>query len=63
MKQQRSKAEFKRFLLIALGSAEEMQVWVEYVVALNYINLTKADEWIKTYDEIVRMLQSLYSKS
>lgn len=61
-KQQRSKTEFKRFLLIALGSAEEMSVWIEYAIALEYINETTASLWITEYDEIIRMLQSLYTK-
>jgi four helix bundle protein len=29
-KQRDSSAEFKRFLLIAIGSCEEMQVWIRY---------------------------------
>lgn len=61
-KQQRSKIEFKRFLLMALGSAEEMQVWTDYCLALDYIDSSTALQWINGYDEIVRMLQSLYSK-
>lgn len=62
-KQQRSKLEFKRFLLIALGSSEEMMVWVEYAIALDYIEPETGNRWISAYDEITRMLQSLYSKS
>ncbi|MGB0719671.1 MAG: four helix bundle protein, partial [Bdellovibrionales bacterium] len=61
-KQQRSKPEFKRFLLMAIGSAHEMQVWVDYCVNLKYINDHQGLEWVEKYDEIVRMLQSLYSK-
>lgn len=62
-KQQRSKAEFKRYLLIALGSAEEMMVWVDYAIALGYVNKKQADDWVSSYDVVIRMLQSLYSKS
>ena len=29
-KQRRSSAEFKRYLLMAIGSADEMQVWLRY---------------------------------
>jgi four helix bundle protein len=29
-KRRRSKAEFKRYLLMAIGSADEMQVWLRY---------------------------------
>lgn len=62
-KQQRSKAEFKRFLLMALGSAQEMQVWTDYAIALGYISEQDAQDWVSAYDEVVRMLQSLYSKT
>jgi four helix bundle protein len=61
-KQQRSKPEFKRFLLMDLGSAEEMQVWIEYARALGYVPQAKVDLWGDTYNHIVKMLQSLYSK-
>ena len=62
-KQQGSKPEFKRFVLMAIGSAHEMQVWIDYAAALNYADLKIANEWAVHYDEIVRMLQSLYSKA
>ncbi len=61
-KQQRSKPEFKRFLLMAIGSAHEMQVWTEYCIALDYVDEKTALSWVGGYDEIVKMLQSLYSK-
>lgn len=61
-KQQRSKVEFKRFLLMSIGSAYEIQVWIDYCVHLEYIDQQKAIEWVDKYDGIVRMLQSLYSK-
>lgn len=62
-KQQGSKAEFKRYLLIAIGSAHEMQVWTDYSIALGYVDTKTEKLWKDRYDEIVRMLQSLYSKS
>ncbi len=62
-KQQGSKAEFKRFLLMAIGSAHEMQVWVDYCRELGYIDDDMSMSWVTSYDEIVRMLQSLYTKS
>ena len=37
-KQRRSNAEFKRYLLMAIGSADEMQVWVRYCGDLEYID-------------------------
>ena len=46
-KRRRSKAEFKRYLLMAIGSADEMQVWVRYCADLEYIDQ--------------KMLQGLYT--
>jgi len=63
VKQQASKAEFRRFLLIAMGSAQETLVWIEYCRTLNYIETHIAEEWHKDYQEIIRMLQAFYSKS
>lgn len=56
-KQQNSKAEFKRFLLIALGSSHEMQVWSEYCMELGYISAQDAEHWKLEYQKIARMLQ------
>ena len=61
-KQQSSKPEFKRFLLMALGSAHEMLVWVEYCKALNYITEEQAVLWISEYQSITRMIQSFHAK-
>ena len=36
-KQRRSGAEFKRYLLMAIGSADEMQVWLRYCSDLEYV--------------------------
>ena len=37
-KQRRSTAEFKRYLLMAIGSADEMQVWLKYCSDLEYVD-------------------------
>ena len=37
-KQRRSGAEFKRYLLMAIGSADEMQVWLRYCADLEYFD-------------------------
>ena len=37
-RQNRSKAEFKRFLRMAIGSSDEMRVWVRYAFDLGYID-------------------------
>ncbi len=52
-------AEFKRFLTIAISSSDEMQLWVQYAVTLEYIRLEIAEKWVDRYDHISRMLQKL----
>ena len=41
-KQRRSPAEFKRFVQMALGSADEMRVWLRYCLDLGYIDAAMA---------------------
>jgi four helix bundle protein len=60
-KRRRSKAEFKRYPLMAIGSADEMQVWVRYCADLEYIDQKRCMQWRNEYREIARMLQGLYT--
>jgi len=61
-KQKYSRAEFKRFLLIALGSSDEMRVWCRYCFDLGYIKESLWQEWCDEYSRISRMLQGLINK-
>ncbi len=54
-----SKSEFRRFLMMATGSADEMQVWTLYCRDLGYIGEDVAEHWQSEYREIARMLQGL----
>jgi four helix bundle protein len=54
-----SKSEFRRFLMMATGSADEMQVWTLYARDLGYIGVEMAEQWQSEYREIARMLQGL----
>ena len=54
-----SKPEFRRFLMMATGSADEMQVWTLYCRDLGYIDADVAERWQGEYREIARMLQGL----
>jgi four helix bundle protein len=54
-----SKSEFRRFLMMATGSADEMQVWTLYCRDLGYIASDVAERWQGEYREIARMLQGL----
>ena len=62
-RQKRSKAEFKRFLQMAIGSSDEMRVWVRYAFDLGYIDETVWRWWRDEYQMISRMLQSLAAKA
>ena len=61
-KQRQSNLEFKRYLLMAIGSADEMQVWLRYCADLEYLDQTTCTRWRDEYRQIARMLQSLATK-
>lgn len=61
-KQSQSKAEFRRFLIIAIGSCDEVMIWTDYCKDLGYIKIGQWNEWYKEYKEIVRMLHKLRLK-
>jgi four helix bundle protein len=58
-RQQHSKPEFRHFLIMAIGSADEMQVWALYCRDLGYISADTAASWRGEYREIARMLSGL----
>jgi four helix bundle protein len=62
-KQRQSRSEFHRFVVMAIGSADEMQVWVLYCRDLGYIGMDVAERWRGEYREIARMLQGLLRRS
>ena len=62
-KQNISQAEFKRFLLVAQGSADEMRVWIRYCLDLGYIEEPIWKRWRDEYQEVAKMLNGLRSKS
>ena len=59
-RQQQSKPEFRRFLMMALGSADETQVWTMYCRDLGYIGTDMAERWQGEYREIALMLAGLH---
>src|SRR5947209_10493286 len=61
-KQRRSNAEFKRYLLMAIGSADEVQVWLKYCSDLEYVDQKICERWRDEYRQIARMLQGLFTK-
>ena len=62
-KQRQSPAEFKRFPRVAMGSADEMRVWVRYCLDLGYIDESTWKSWRDEYQEIAKMLQGLHQRS
>ena len=62
-RQQQSKPEFRRFLMMSIGSADEMQVWVLYCRDLGYVDEVTAERWRGEYREIARMLSGLHASS
>ena len=58
-RQKRSKPEFRRFLQMALGSSDEMRVWLRYALDLGYIVETDWQRWRDEYQGVSRMLQGL----
>ena len=61
-RQGRSAAEFKRFLGMAMGSADEMRVWLRYCLGLGYVDAETWRRWRDEYQEISKMLQGLSRK-
>ena len=58
-KQRGSAAEFKRYLLIAVGSSDEMRVWARYCLDLGYIDEAMWRHWRDEYHEVSKMLVGL----
>jgi four helix bundle protein len=59
-KQSYSAAEFKRFIQMSIGSADEMRVWIRYGYDLGYIDQAMWQRWRDEYQEIAKMLQGVY---
>ena len=59
-KQSYSKAEFKRYIAMAIGSADEIRVWLSYSQDLNYLPKESVDRYRQTYQTIAKMLSGLH---
>ena len=58
-KQSQSKAEFRRFIRMSMGSADEMRVWSRYCLDLKYVDEEQWKHWREEYQQIAKMLQGL----
>ena len=59
-KQFYSKQEFKRFLVISIGSSDEARMWIRYSYDLGYITKSMWQDWSEEYRVISKMLHGLY---
>ena len=60
-KQSHSAAEYRRYLVTAMGSSDETQLWQRYCVDLGYIDEERGKRWVVDFAEISRMLRGLYA--
>ncbi len=60
-KQGYSAAEYRRYLLSAIGSSDEVQLWLRYCVDLGYLEEELGRKWRDEYGEISRMLRGLHA--
>ena len=60
-KQGYSAAEYRRYLLAAIGSSDEVQLWLRYCMDLGYVEEIAGRKWQDGYAEISRMLRGLHA--
>ena len=61
-RQRYSSADFRRFVVMAIGSADEMRLWARYCLDLGYIDEQRWQSWRDEYQEIARMLSGLAAR-
>ena len=61
-RQASSDAEFRRYVVMALGSVEEAKLWCAYTRDLGFVDGRGAGSWQGAYEEIGRMLRGLLRK-
>jgi four helix bundle protein len=61
-KKAHSQAEFRRYLLMAVGSSDEMQLWSNYCKDLGYVEGNVIRRWQDEYVAISKMLQGLIQR-
>jgi four helix bundle protein len=54
-----SRSDFRRFVVMAMGSADEMRVWARYCRDLGYVDEARWTRWRAEYLEIAKMLHGL----
>ena len=56
-----SDAEFRRYLSMAMGSADEARLWCDYAADLEYVARETALGWSDEFSQIARMLHGMRS--
>ena len=59
-KQSHSKQEFKKYLSICIGSADETKVWLKYAKDLKYIEVNESERLTEEFTNVAKMLSGLY---
>ena len=59
-KQAYSKADFKRFVAMSIGSADEIRVWLSYSRDLGYLSSEQSGRYREDYQTIAKMLSGLH---
>jgi len=54
-----SDAEFRRYVIMALGSVEEAKLWCAYARDLGFVEASTAGAWQSSFAEVARMLHGL----
>ncbi len=54
-----SDAEFRRYVLMAIGSADEARLWCQHAADLDLVEPAAAQAWQRELSEIARMLHGL----
>ncbi len=58
-RQSESNTEFRRYVRMAIGSADEAKLWCRYAEDLGYVVPDVAASWRDAFTEIARMLNGL----
>jgi four helix bundle protein len=61
-RQRGSSADFHRFLILALGSSDEMKVWLSFCADLGYVSAADTKRMRDEYSIIARQLHALRTK-
>ena len=61
-RQRSSSPDFHRFLVMAMGSSDEMKVWMKFCCDLGYLKTDEAERMRNDYSVVARMLHGLKNK-